>query len=102
MDVKLDLKPEQINQFIADKILESVIGTNIKKEVEKKISELDEGIYETPLKNMVHGEVNNVVRELITTHFKDEIVEIMKKRFLNDLDKFVETALNDIKYGGKY
>lgn len=104
MELEIKVDPQQINQYVANQILESALGERLHETVDEALKQL--GRYgNDPLKSAVQDEVNKQIRELVRTEYAEPIKAAVKTQltdaFIADLvEQFVSrlTAQLDKRY----
>lgn len=90
--MEINIKPEEIDKYVKNAILESSIGKILEESSKKFLSEICQRSYDSPVKQMIH----NIVREMLTDELnKPENKEIIKKAFFST---FNESNMRDIIY----
>lgn len=95
MDIKIDVKPEDIEKAVVDAVVQSSIGEKIKSHVNTALSNYT-------LQDAIKTEVNMCVRDMIREYLlKDEtvrerILEEIKRKLTDDVvSRIVARTLED-------
>ena len=89
MDIKLDISPEQINKYVADSVLNSLLGEKIKVLIENKLKNIDSS-WNNPISQAVDEVVKDHIKELLRS---DEYAVKIKEQVNNHIQ---EATLTDI------
>lgn len=82
MELNVNINPEDINKLVADAVLQSTIGVQVRKIVEDKVKELAQR-YDNPIQKVVEYEISNIIRQVLIEKHSDE----MKKKIEEELSK---------------
>lgn len=77
MELQLNIDPQKINEFMANKLIESTLGAQVKKAIEEKFKDF-EG-YNSPVKALVSQYVSEAIRAHLNTTYKDQIMAAVEK-----------------------
>jgi len=86
--VDIQISPEQINEYLVKTILESSIGTAIKKIIDDEVAKLSRA-YDNPLQKVVEVEMARQIQVMIQTDY----TELLKQKIREHL---TEEALSNI------
>lgn len=90
--MEITIKPEEIDLYVKNAIIESSIGKILKESSEKWIKELCENRYDSPIKGMI----NNIMREMIQAELnKPENLARIKEAFISKIN---ENTINEVIY----
>lgn len=81
MEIKVD--PEEINKYVAQKLIESSIGTQLKKIIDSNVQNICAG-YNNPIEPVVKTHINEAVSQIINEEFQDRIKEIVRKQLTDE------------------
>ena len=100
MELNLNVDSTAINQYMAEKVLESALGDQIKKAIAEKFKEFDG--YNSPLK----GVVDQYIREAIMTHlqttYKAQIsAAIVKALTPEAIEKLAQDYVGKLKFNDR-
>jgi len=85
MDIKIDMDKDTINQEIASAIIQSVLGDHIKDAIKSTLDKMDSPYGNTlqkvvelevtaVIKNLLHEEYQDILKEAVRQHITDEVV----------------------------
>lgn len=87
MEVNLDAK--DVNEYIAQAVLDSTLGKQIKKEIEEALKGAYS--YDAPVKRVVQSEMNTLIHTMITEEYapiiRKKVQRYVTDEILNDLTK---------------
>ena len=88
MDIKLDIKPEQIEKAVTEAIIKSSIGSQITAAIQKTLNDWK---FSSAIEAAVKDHIFSIVREML---YKDEeLAAKIKKAFTDKLD---DTFINSV------
>jgi len=91
--MQINIEPEQINKLVSGAILESCLGKEMKKAIEKAVADVSKVDYRV-IANVVNTEVRNTVRELVTTEYREQIKTIVQEAMTTEVvHKIVDAAM---------
>jgi hypothetical protein len=90
MDVKLEISAEDINRELTAAVAKSLIGEKIQEIIKEEVRRLS-ACYNNPLEPVVRGIINNMVRDMILTEFKEPIEKLVRERLTTE----IQTTLID-------
>lgn len=101
MDLKID--PEQVEKFLAEKVLESGLGKKIKEAVDKELEQLGRSSWshgQGAISMAIKQEVQDVARSLLQEEFRplieEKIRELLTAEALSEaVEKLVRNLLRD-------
>lgn len=64
MDLKIDINPEQINKLVAEAVLNSAIGEQVKTQVQKNVDELGKS-YNNPIGGVIKKHINDLILQCL-------------------------------------
>lgn len=70
--MSLEIKPDDINRFVADAILKSALGAAVEKAVGEAISKLERS-WDNPIEYVVKQEVSQMVRTVINQTYAQQL-----------------------------
>lgn len=85
----LQIDPEAINRYMAERIAESALGEALKKAIDQQVKEVSSS-YNNPLKHVVALELQNLARQYLQTpevqaRLRAVIVEKMTDNVLEEI-----------------
>lgn len=87
-ELKVELDPQAINKLVAEAILQSAIGTQLEKVINKNIETLSRS-YDNPIEPVVQSEireaVTKIVREKYGEMIRQKVAEKVTEQFTEDL-----------------
>lgn len=86
----LNISPDDINQYLANTIIQSAIGTTLKATIEEQVKTMGRS-YDNPYKKHVEAEIIRLTRELIEAEFQEQIKEQIRQKLT---DEFIESVIN--------
>jgi hypothetical protein len=90
LDVKVDIDAEQVNKMIAEAVLNSVLGKEIKKHIQDYASKIN-STYDNPIKDIVKRTVDQIVWDILNADYKEAIrAEITRQLADKMSDEFIE------------
>ena len=100
MDIKLDITPEKINEYVANSVIESSIGEALKKSIDDQIQKLNRG-WDSPLDKVVRSEIESACYRILRDEYKEQIEQsikdILPKYITNDfIGEIMQNALNNM------
>lgn len=99
---ELAIQGQKINEYVAQKILESSIGDYIKKAIKDKIEEFTR--YNNPLKEIIDKQMNLIIIETLKEEKYVKAVKDSVKRAFNDekINSLVEDFCKRLKVSDRY
>lgn len=88
MEIKVDY--EQINKYMADKLIESSIGEALKDVIDKEIKNLTSS-YNNPVEPVVKNHIRNAVSNFIGDEYREKIQGIVREKLT---DEFVQDLID--------
>jgi len=64
MDLNINIDPEQINKMVAEAVLNSAIGEQVKTQVQKNVDELGKS-YNNPIDGVIKKHVNDLILQCL-------------------------------------
>ena len=92
---KVNIDPATVNKYVADAILDSVLGTQIKKVITEEMENLTNTHSVSPIRKAITTEIGKLIYVMLTAEdgpYKKEIERLVKERMTGDV-------LNDIVNG---
>lgn len=87
-ELSISVNPLQINEYIAEKIIDSALGERLKETVEEALKGLSR-YGNDPLKGAIQAEINKHILELVRTEYAPQInaavKEAMTPEYVRDL-----------------
>jgi hypothetical protein len=90
--MEINIKPEEIDLYVKNAIIESSIGKILHDSAKKWIDELCSNRYDSPIKNMIHNIVRDMLKEEIN---KPENLALIKEAFISKIN---ESTINSVIY----
>lgn len=92
--MEIEIKPEDIDVYVKKAIMESSIGKILKESAEKWIKEVCDRnySYDSPVKQMIHNIVREMLREEIN---KPENLALIKEAFISKIN---ESTISSVVY----
>ena len=92
----MDLKPEDVNRFIAEGILKSAIGQKMQEAIDRVLDEWSkkDGTFADPFARVIEGEIRSVIHTLLLNNeFKPRIHKLVSEKLTDDvLQRFIDAA----------
>lgn len=97
----MQLTPEQINEFIANAVLESQLGEAVKASVARVMDDMRRS-FSNPFDEVIKRHVAKVVEELVSTQYRTVLEEGIKTRLAEAMtdevfEKIIEAAIERFK-----
>lgn len=94
MELNINIDPEQINKMVAEAVLNSAIGEQVKVQVQKNVDELGRS-YNNPIDDVIKKHVNDLILQCLL----QEHAEILKAKIHEALsgkitDEFVNKVMD--------
>lgn len=95
--MSLEIKPDDINRFVADAIVKSALGDAVRKQIDAALANLNSS-WDNPLKKMIETEVAQIVartiRETYGEQLKARIADKVAEQVADEIiDKIVNAAM---------
>ncbi len=88
----INVTPEQINKFIADKILQSSLGNTLEQRIKEVVSKLSQS-WDNPYDQVIKSHINESIKQVIEENYSSFIKEEVKNRLTDEmLQKYVNNA----------
>lgn len=102
--MEINIKPEEIDLYVKNAIIESSIGKILKESSEKWINELCQNRYDSPIKRMISHIVEDMIKEEIN---KPENIERVRQAFVakinaETIDEVIYKLMDKIKIESTY
>lgn len=98
MDINVNLDPEQINKVVAEAILQSAIGEQLEKVIDREVQKLSRS-YDNPIEGVVRQEiqaaVTNIVHERYAEKIKAMVAQKVTEQFTEELFDKLWSAFTD-------
>ena len=103
MELNVNIDPEQINKLVAEAVLNSAIGEQVKVQVQKTVDNLSRS-YDNPIEGVIKNHIAELVRTvLVAEHsaaLRAKIKASLESKITDEFtEKVVDAALNSC---GKY
>lgn len=96
--IQLSITPEQINQMIAQAVLDSKLGEEIKRVVKQKCEQLHSYQFTNLIEKVVEDEMKRMVQQVVMTHHSDQIRELIKTKITEKVtDEFVDKIWKSVE-----
>lgn len=97
----MQLTPEQVNDFIANAVLESQLGVAVKESVDRAVRDLSRG-YDNPFDKVIRQFVENLIsselRENYLPRIADEVKQTMENYVTDEIvQKIVEAGMEKLR-----
>ncbi|MEJ1404715.1 MAG: hypothetical protein RPU73_12740 [Candidatus Sedimenticola sp. (ex Thyasira tokunagai)] len=94
MDLNVNIDPEQINKLVAEAVLNSAIGEQVKAQVQKNVDELGKS-YNNPIDAVIKKHINDLILQCLMA----EHAELLKAKVHEALsgkitDEFVNKVMD--------
>lgn len=90
--MEINIKPEEIDSYVKNAIIESSIGKILKESSKKFLDDICKQHYDSPVKHMIH----NIVREMLKEELnKPETLALIKEVFISKIN---EQTIRDVVY----
>ena len=87
--IAINIDAESINTYVANKILESKLGAEMKKAIESYVNGF--GYNDNPMKRAVEQVAYGILRDLVENEYRDKLKEVFRQRLTDEfLTKFSE------------
>jgi hemerythrin-like domain-containing protein len=77
-ELGVQIDSEAVNRYLADKILESAIGEELKKQVDQAVKDMS--AYGSPLKNLIAQHIQNEIIKLLQTEYSEQIAAVVREK----------------------
>lgn len=84
MDIKVDIKPEDVNKAVADAILKSAIGKQLEECINKSLTDMSSS-WNNPLKPIIEREICALMRDVIREKYADRIKKLVEEKLTDKL-----------------
>lgn len=88
--MNVDISPEDINKYVADKILNSALGEALRKVIDDEIKKLSQS-YDNPLQKAVQQEIQRLIMAVVETEYGPKLRAAIQERMT---DKIVGEVAN--------
>jgi hypothetical protein len=94
MDLNINIDPEQINKMVAEAVLNSAIGEQVKAQVQKNVDELGKS-YQNPIDAVIKKHVNNLILECLMSEHADLLKSKVHEAISGKItDEFVNRVMD--------
>ncbi len=90
--MEINIKPEEIDLYVKNAIIESSIGKVLQESATKWINDLCSNRYDSPIKHMIHNIVRDMLKDEIN---KPENMALIKEAFISKIN---ESTINEVIY----
>lgn len=96
--MEINIKPEDINLYVKNAIMESTIGKNVKEGIEKGLNDLFGG-YRNPIGEIMRRELESIVKEYMSQEdVKPKIMTAIAKAITPDaIDSIITYGVSELK-----
>jgi len=82
--MSIDIDPEQINKYIADKVLESAIGSALRKVIDTEVEKLIRN-YDNPITKVVEQEVRALLVKIMRDEYAGKLKAAIREKLTDEL-----------------
>jgi hypothetical protein len=101
MELNLNVDSEAINKYMAEKVIESTLGTHVKKTIEEKLKEFSG--YNSPLKSVVEQHIRDIILQELRTTYSAQIQESVKQALdMEKIQVLAQDFVSKLKFDGRY
>jgi uncharacterized protein with ATP-grasp and redox domains len=101
MDLNINVDSAAINKYMAEKVLESTLGDQIKRTIAERMKDFDS--YNSPLKGVVDQYIREAVSEHLRATYGEQIKEKVKAALAGDkLDELVKSFVGNVSFKSGY
>ena len=94
MDLKVNIDSEQINKMVADAVLNSAIGEQIKTQVQKNVDELGRS-YNNPIDAVIKKHVNDLILKCLMAEHGESLKAKVHEAISGKItDEFVNKVMD--------
>lgn len=99
----MQLTPEQVNEFIADAVLNSKIGEAVKASIDRVLKDLTKQ-YDNPFDAIVKAAVNDNIRKILAEKYQPELEKEIEKQITKYLTedvvgKIIQAGISKLQTG---
>lgn len=96
MDLNINIDPEQINKLVAESVLNSAIGEQVKAQVQKNVDELGKS-YNNPIDAVIKRHINDLIIQCLMAEYS----EFLKSKVHDALSgKITDDFVNKVMEAG--
>lgn len=91
--MEIQIKPEDIDKYVSDAILQSTIGRDLKKNIDKAFNEVFTG-WRNPVQQLVSSSLKEIVKEYLSLPENREKINIAISKYFTQemIDKLIGSA----------
>jgi hypothetical protein len=93
MEIKIDVKPEDITKMVSEAVLKSSIGTEINRVITEAVAKL--GNWDSPMKKAIEEVVHKEIINIVTKEHGEKIRSAVKAMITDQLVEEVSKAAWD-------
>ncbi len=99
MELNVNIDPEQINKLVADAVLQSAIGVQVKRIVDEAVKNLSRS-YDNPIEAVVKEEIRRLVTQTLmndhATDLKAKVVAAVSEKLTSEfVVKIIDSGLRN-------
>lgn len=104
MDIKVDINAEVINKAVVDAIINSTLGVQIENAIKEELKKLSgwNYNYQKTFENVIHCEVEKLMRNLVQTQYKEMVETVVKEKLSEQFTSELVGKLFDNWVNSKY
>lgn len=72
MDLNINIDPEQINKMVAEAVLDSAIGEQVRAQVKKSVAGLGAG-YNNPIEGVINQHIRSLINQVLVDDYADDL-----------------------------
>lgn len=93
MEIKVDVKPEDINKMVSEAVLNSAIGTEIKKVIQDCVSKLSD--WNSPMKKAIEDVVHKEIIAIVQKEHGEKIKAAVQAQITDQMVSEISKAAWD-------
>jgi hypothetical protein len=96
-EILINVDPKQINKFVAEAILESCLGEEVRKAIEKVVGQISQVDYRGHgvISDIVKAKVQETICELLNTEYREQIKTLVSEAMTEKaIKELTDAALN--------
>lgn len=92
---ELNIEPESINRYVAEQIMASVIGEQLKRTIAEQVKTMFGSSYNNPLEPIIKRHVADAISRVLAEEHGEAIREQVRKAMTNKItDEFVNSVVD--------
>jgi len=72
MDLNINIDPEQINKMVAEAVVDSAIGEQVREQVKKSVTALGSS-YNNPIEGVIKQHISALINQVLLDDYADEL-----------------------------